>query len=195
MELKLANSTMNGALDAQAEVESEMFKLRKEQENLYSDLLKATAVKSILCGQRDRAIKILERWNNWAQGIAFTAPKEDVMLVSDTMDIINDIDPAVEPTINCTNNKPKLTMKEIAQRIAVHLKRFENDPEINKKRDGMRTFPYYNAGAYYPGGPKIGVTYISFQGTSNLSKTEAIKYLEWLDAGNVGKHYEVLRGK
>lgn len=85
---------------------------------------------------------------------------------------------------------PKL--KEIAERINAHLKRFEADPEINKRlRHGLT--PYYCAQAHYSGGARIGVRYISFQVTSKLTKPEATKYLEMLDGGYVGRHYEALR--
>ena len=92
-----------------------------------------------------------------------------------------------------------MKMKEIAERINAHLKRFEADPEINTEityhsnRTGKQESAghrFYYAGAYYHRGPKVSVTYISYQGHSNLSKDEALRYLEWLDAGNVGRHYE-----
>jgi hypothetical protein len=35
--------------------------------------------------------------------------------------------------------------------------------------------------------------YISHQGECFLKRAEAEKYLAWLDAGNVGKHYGVPR--
>lgn len=54
--------------------------------------------------------------------------------------------------------------------------------------------PYFQPNAYQAG-RYVGVCYISFQGASNLSKADAEKYLAWLDAGNVGRHYEALREK
>ena len=87
-----------------------------------------------------------------------------------------------------------MTLTEIAQRINVHLKRFENDPAINVDRTpdktGLRT--YYNA---YAGrsGAYVSVVYISYQGHSNLTRDEALKYLAMLDGGFVGRHYEAFR--
>jgi hypothetical protein len=83
----------------------------------------------------------------------------------------------------------KLTNTEIAQRINEHLKRFETDPVINAPMNhGMKVTPYYNAGASN-GGRYVAVGYVSYQNTSFLTKAQALEYLAWLDAGNVGKHY------
>jgi hypothetical protein len=84
--------------------------------------------------------------------------------------------------------------KEIAERISEHLKRFEADPVINAYREGTTLSPYYNARAYHAG-RWVRVTYISFQGSISLSKQEALDYLEWLDAGNVGRHFDQQREK
>lgn len=84
------------------------------------------------------------------------------------------------------------TVKEIGERIDAHLKRFETDPKINTAGAGLDV-SYYNAGAAGRG-RFVYVRYISFQGNSNLSKTNALKYLAWLDAGNVGRHYKALEG-
>lgn len=87
---------------------------------------------------------------------------------------------------------PKL--KEIAARIAEHLKRFEADKAINVFADietrRLKTSPYYMASAGVAG-PYVWVRYVSYQTGTNLTKDEALKYLTWLDAGNVGKHYGV----
>lgn len=85
-----------------------------------------------------------------------------------------------------------MRQKEIAKKIAAHLRRFEADPEINAYREGTTLSPYYSAHAYHAG-KWVMVTYISFQGSTSLSKQEALDYLEWLDAGNVGRHYEQQR--
>ena len=85
------------------------------------------------------------------------------------------------------------TMKELAAGIDAHLKRFEADPAINAiERRGGRLSPYYGAGAGYWRGRYLLVQYISYQGPLTLSKAEAEAYLAWLDAGNVGRHYEAL---
>ena len=87
-----------------------------------------------------------------------------------------------------------LTMREIGERIDKHLKRFQADPRINIDRSSTKTglYDYYNAGAAGHG-RFVYIRYIAYQGNSNLSKTDALKYLAWLDAGNVGRHFEALR--
>ena len=87
-----------------------------------------------------------------------------------------------------TDNAPKLTLKVIAQRIHAHLKRIENDPKLNPydKPHGIR--PYYMAGAH-AAGSRVAVRYVCYQGTTNLTRDEAIRYLAFLDAGNVGKRF------
>jgi hypothetical protein len=84
------------------------------------------------------------------------------------------------------------TMKlgEIAERIGAHLKRFEADPVINApdRPNGVRK--YFGAWARQAGS-RLMVMYISYQGWQSLTKDDAIRYLAWLDAGFVGKHYAV----
>ena len=91
---------------------------------------------------------------------------------------------------------PKLA--DLAAAISKHLERFENDPVINATppavNGNMRLPPYFRASANYPGGSYVQVMYISFQGWQMLKRDEAIRYLAWLDKGNVGRHYEALRG-
>ena len=83
-------------------------------------------------------------------------------------------------------------VKEIARRISVHLRRFELDPKINAKDPNYGTRPYYHTHAWH-GGPWVMVQYVSYQGSSSLTKDGALAYLAWLDAGNVGRHYEFER--
>lgn len=95
-------------------------------------------------------------------------------------------------------NKP-VPLREIADRIDAHLRRFERDPSINKTptftsyKDGKQhqgVKPYYCAGAHVPArSARVHVRYVSFQGVSLLPRAEAEQYLAWLDAGNVGTHY------
>jgi hypothetical protein len=96
--------------------------------------------------------------------------------------------PKTDPFIN------RLTTKEIGQQINAHLKRFEADPKINVDRSPEKRglFPYFRAGA---SGHRahVYVSYISYQGQSTLKRADALKYLAWLDAGNVGRHFEALR--
>ena len=79
-----------------------------------------------------------------------------------------------------------MKLTELASRIHAHLKRFEADPAINVQRAGLGM--YWNAQAA-ASGSRILVTYVAYQGANSLSKSAALAYLEWLDAGNVGKHW------
>lgn len=84
------------------------------------------------------------------------------------------------------------TCKELAAKIYAHLKRFAADPELSHyTRDGKKYTRFWSVSAY--GTTRVNVFYISYQRVSVLTKAEAIKYLEWLDAGNVGHHYQALR--
>lgn len=87
---------------------------------------------------------------------------------------------------------PKL--REIAARISAHLKRFEADKTINAVDPSrkMAIPPYHQAGAV-ASGRWVYVRYVSFQGNANLSRSDAERYLAWLDAGNVGTHYACWR--
>ena len=87
-----------------------------------------------------------------------------------------------------------MKLQEIAAGIDAHLKRFERDPEINRARvPGRESIrPYFNAGSG-TSGSKVRVTYVSFQGSTNITKAEAAHYLAWLDAGNAGRHQEALK--
>jgi hypothetical protein len=82
-----------------------------------------------------------------------------------------------------------LKLGEIAERIHAHLKRFEADPEINRKDPTYKTRRFYMASATSTG-RYVSVRYINYQGHSNLERPEAEGYLAWLDAGNVGEHYK-----
>lgn len=84
------------------------------------------------------------------------------------------------------------TLTEIAKRINGHLTRFEADPKINVRNATYQTQPYYHAGAYRAGA-YVQVWYVSYQGKTNLKRDEAVRYLAWLDAGNVGSHYTAFR--
>jgi hypothetical protein len=87
-----------------------------------------------------------------------------------------------------------MKLPEIAGKIAAHLQRFENDPEINKRREANKLLPYHWAGARATK-RHVSVVYVSFQGPSYLSKAEALEYLAWLDAGNVGRHFKMQHDK
>lgn len=91
----------------------------------------------------------------------------------------------------------------ISQKIDVHLKRIENDPTLNPSRrldkdqktwvpDERGTRAFYGAGS---SGDRyrVWVIYVTYQGGSYMAIEDAEKYLAWLDAGNVGRHFEALR--
>lgn len=89
----------------------------------------------------------------------------------------------------------KITLTEIAERINAHLKRFEADPKINCIPPGrsMKLHPYWHSRAYQAGN-RVSIVYISFQGSTNLTREDAEMYMHWLDAGGIGAHWGALRG-
>ena len=84
-----------------------------------------------------------------------------------------------------------MKLDEIANRIAAHLARFEKDKTINKPF-GTGVKPYYFSHAYR-GGRYVRVIYVTYHEADSLTREEALAYLAWLDAGNVGKHWKVRR--
>lgn len=83
-----------------------------------------------------------------------------------------------------------MKLDEIASEISSYLQKFERDKTINKYKDGREgTSPYYYASAWRAGS-YVSIRYISYQCESKLRKAEALAYLEWLRAGNVGKHFD-----
>ena len=84
-----------------------------------------------------------------------------------------------------------MTRKEITARIKEHLRRFEADSKINK-RDSNGMLPFWHSGCWV-GGRWLFVLYVSYQGASHLTTAQAEEYLAWLDAGNVGTHYQMKR--
>ena len=83
-----------------------------------------------------------------------------------------------------------MKLQEIADRIYAHLKRFEADRKINKTDTKYKTSPYYCVNAFRSGS-RICVSYVTYQGGTMMKKAEALEYLAWLDAGNVGTHYDM----
>lgn len=86
-------------------------------------------------------------------------------------------------------------LADIAARINAHLKRFEADKDgVNKddRGDGMGHRPFYHSGSG-AAGRYVWVRYVSYQGGAHLAREEALTYLDWLDAGNVGTHYAMRR--
>lgn len=85
-----------------------------------------------------------------------------------------------------TTRMPKLA--EIAKRIHEHLHRIEwADPNRGNARGS-----FWCSGAY-ESGSRVAVWYVSYQARSHLTKADAWRYLQWLDAGNNGRHYEAFR--
>lgn len=82
-----------------------------------------------------------------------------------------------------------MKLVEIAKRIHAHLRRMENDPEVNTIIEGTTLRRFYNANAGRAGS-YVGVTFVSYQEGRNLSKPDAEAYLAWLDAGNDGDYAE-----
>ena len=93
----------------------------------------------------------------------------------------------------------------IAQKINAHLQRIEHDKALNPGErfdkdqktwvpDEMGVRSYY--GARSRGDRhRVWIIYVTYQGGSYVSIEDAEKYLAWLDAGNVGRHFEALRDK
>ena len=96
-----------------------------------------------------------------------------------------------------------MKLRDIAARIDAHLKRFEADKSgvnvertySNNRGQASKLRSYFGAGSGYAGGRYIFVRYVCYQDGSHITKEEALRYLAWLDAGNVGRHYEALRGE
>jgi hypothetical protein len=84
-----------------------------------------------------------------------------------------------------------MKLKELAEKIGAHLKRFEADPVLSLRKDG-KSARFWGAGCGVAG-RYVSVTYISYQGQSTMTKAEAEAYLSKLDAGFVGRHFEALR--
>lgn len=72
-----------------------------------------------------------------------------------------------------------MTLRQIAADIDRYLKCFERDARVS----GLK-----GAGAYYMGGARIRITYVSREGGTTLTRSRAIAYLDWLNAGGVGRH-------
>jgi hypothetical protein len=90
-------------------------------------------------------------------------------------------------------------LRDMAAKINSYLKKFEADPAINRARQEGRNGlkPYYNAAACHSG-RYVHVSYVSYQGGSNLTREQAERYLAWLEQGGIGKHHragEGLNGK
>lgn len=86
-----------------------------------------------------------------------------------------------------------MKLAEVAAKIDEHLKRLEKDPKWNVRKSvddkhHLSLPRLWNSGAWVAG-RYVLVIYVSYQGHAALSKSEAVEYLQWLDAGNKGQHY------
>lgn len=87
-----------------------------------------------------------------------------------------------------------IKLAEISDRINLHLQRLEEDPVINIRQNATGLLPYYKAHSVAVG-RYVRIRYVSYQAASNLSKQDALRYLEALDAGSTEKHYMLFRDK
>lgn len=78
--------------------------------------------------------------------------------------------------------------KETAERIYAHLKEMEADVNFNPHP----ARGYYKPSAHVSGG-RVAITYITYQDATHLTTQEAEVYLDWLDAGNRGRHYNAIK--
>jgi hypothetical protein len=86
-----------------------------------------------------------------------------------------------------------MTLTEIAHRIHEHLKRLEADPAVNIRRDHKHPGPRFYHAAAWRAGRWVYVRYISYQGSTPITRSEAEEYLVKLDAGYTGRHFEMRR--
>lgn len=84
-----------------------------------------------------------------------------------------------------------MKLNEIAARINEYLQKFEKDLSINKIDPKNYTCKFYYANAY-SGGKFVFIKYINSQGSTPLTRERAERYLAWLEAGNVGMHFEMM---
>lgn len=83
-----------------------------------------------------------------------------------------------------------MKLKEIATEINGYLKKFEADPAINRRKTGNVNIPPYFRACSWHSGRYVGVRYVSFQGTTYLSRQSAEQFLAWLRQGGIGTHYK-----
>jgi hypothetical protein len=89
-----------------------------------------------------------------------------------------------------------ITNEELAARIYAHLVAAEADADWNsyESSSGMNLSHLFGARAWSTKrGKYVYVTYVAYQGNNRLSRGDALAYLEWLDAGNRGRHFECQR--
>jgi hypothetical protein len=87
------------------------------------------------------------------------------------------------------NKTQTFICERLAMAINGYLEEFE---AMGKLRGKAAPVKFYNASAR-GSGVYVYVTYISYQGSHTLNQVEAERYLAWLDAGNIGRHFEALK--
>ncbi len=60
------------------------------------------------------------------------------------------------------------------------------------KVSNVTTLPAFSNGYAHRSGRGIRVVYRGFQGGVRFTREQAEQYLEWLDAGNFGRHWKML---
>lgn len=102
-----------------------------------------------------------------------------------TLDVVKD-------RIARSENKTQAFIAEqLASAIDGYLKHFVATQTSQDNPDEGRG-AFYLASAYARQN-RVVITYISYQGETPITIEEAERYLEWLGAGNVGRHFEALR--
>ena len=85
-----------------------------------------------------------------------------------------------------------MNLDQIAAKIRDHLLRLEKDAEWNKRATPASGLILWHPHCYRAGS-RVACVYVSYQGRTTLLKSEAIRYLEMLDAGFKGRHFEAFR--
>jgi hypothetical protein len=127
-----------------------------------------------------------------AKGEAIPAKtRQSAVLALVTDGLVTEGSPPIATPLGLAMLDATFPLAELASRISAHLRRFEKDPKINPPRpDAGGTHAYYCPGAH-AAGAKVAVSYICYQGSGfPMQRAEALAYLRWLDAGNVGTHYK-----
>lgn len=88
--------------------------------------------------------------------------------------------------------------RDLGLKINRHLQRFSRDPQISLGKRYDEEAKAWMPGDYYGAHSRgdrhrVWIIYVAYQESSYLEIAVAQKYLEWLDAGNVGRHGSALQ--
>lgn len=142
---------------------------------------------------RGRVMRVTERRASSGTGATYRGPRlkkdgsEGAEFEIYTFDDIEVLDLEYDERRNYAQPPPSSeprTPTELAAGILAHLQRWE--------AEGTPGVKVFEPGAWQ-GGSRVGVRYLGYQGSSTLTRDEAGRYLDWLDAGNVGTHHQALR--